>query len=226
MQEIKAQLAFDVEGLLDPKIFRAELESFVRKANEMLKPRWAVTSSTELFVLADYDGPLSARTAPSVIFPQKAHPPRVERVAHGGSGLEQFLYGTLIFALEDDEFKNLRKCKSCKRVFVAPHRNKRLCPACNCDAFYKPDTKFRMRQSRQRRDKEIKKKGIELIVKISTGKASLPYSEQFYEDFSRYAGEEFTDYTARVKRGADPGEVWDKLPRRIKEQLVLHASNS
>jgi len=83
-----------------------------------------------------------------------------------------------------------------------------------------------MRQLRQRRDKEIKKNAIDLIVKISTAKASLPYSEKFYQEFSRYAGEEFTDYTARVKRGADPGEAWDKLPRRIKQRLGSHATSS
>jgi hypothetical protein len=74
-----------------------------------------------------------------------------------------------------------------------------------------------MRNSRKRRDEALKKQGVPLLVRISNEKISQmrPIVGEFIE--------EFYDYAERVKSGEDPELVWDTLPRRIKQQIGMHA---
>jgi len=88
----KAQLLYDVEGLLSPQHKLEALGVIIETANRMLKPSWYVS---------DEHGGVVKRAVPCDSF-------------------QQFLYGTLAMALEDDgELFKLKKCQHCQRFFIA-----------------------------------------------------------------------------------------------------------
>lgn len=69
---------------------------------------------------------------------------------------EQHLYGIIIEALENGEFKRIKKCPECQRFFVAGDLRQTYCTAKCKEARDRRDAPDRVRRSREKRKKELR----------------------------------------------------------------------
>jgi len=144
----------------------------------------------------------------------------------------EYLYGTIVTALQNGEFMELGRCPECHRFFIGDHRSQKYCNLKCTKAADKRAAPARMDERRKQIKDYIKSSGLPKLTRLATKIRKSDYRS--LEDLIDHMPEllklkrpmgrlwkDFIGVVTQIKiRGDRTETIWNGLPPRLKKAIA------